>query len=131
MTTDYRTELANCPPQDAVAVSGTIYRGVANLPIVEKHFKSHNELGLRHCDESVCVKWGLSVWRSLEAVNNAQQLHDYMRRWYITAGELDAAEGVIVPTGNVGNPGHHTLWLEDGVSCASRFEVVQEPTATR
>lgn len=131
MAVDYRETLENCPPTRAVAISGTVYRGIPNPPITEDNFRSHNELGLRGADEAVCEKWGLSVWRSLEAAENARQLHSYMRRWHIASGELQTEQGVVLPTGNPRNPDHHTLWLEDGVTCADRFSVVLEPLETR
>jgi hypothetical protein len=127
MATDYRKELADCPPAHAVAISGKIYRGIHSPPITEDNFKSHNELGLRGADKLICEKWGLSVWRSLEAAENARSLHNYMRRWHIAAGELASTEGVVLPTGNPKNPDHHTLWLDEGVTCAAQFSVVLEP----
>lgn len=131
MAGDYRSALPNCPPAQAVAVSGTIYRGIPNPPICEDDFKSHNERGLRGADEAVCNKWGLSVWRSIGAVTNARHLHSYMRRWHIAEGELKPDEGVILLTGNPQNPDHHTLWLEDGVTCANRFKIALDPLETR
>lgn len=131
MTFDYKKELTNCPPSAAGAVSGRVFRGIPTPPISHKDFKSHNELGARGADPKVCMKWGLSVWRSQEAVENARQLHNYMRQWHIAAGELNPADGVIAPTPNPKNPDHHTLWLEERVVCVDRFEIVLEPLETR
>lgn len=122
MTFSYSQRFSGqCPPPSASRASGLVYRGVPKQPLSENDFLSHVELGRSQADPDNCNHWGLSVWRTREAVEHARRISRHMRQWSIAVGELQPADGVIAPTPSNNQPEHFTFWKIEAAQITSRF----------
>lgn len=117
-----------CPPAAAELVVGPVYRGVRVLPVTEEDFKSDAELRRNGKDPADCLNWGLSVWRTEQAVVHARNTYRALRRWHIAKGELTGSEGMIMATPTNSQPQHHTLWKAAGINYLPLFAVVMNPS---
>jgi hypothetical protein len=117
-----------CPPAEATAASGMVWRAVFKMPLCDEAFKSYAELGKPNCDRADCNAWGLSVWTSEAAVLHARKLMRHFRKRHIAAGTLDQNDGVLLPTPSSQQPDHHTFWKFHGHSVLAKFQVVMEPS---
>jgi hypothetical protein len=117
----------DCPPQDAVPAFGVVYRGLKGLPISEKHFRSHRETG-SPCQLEECQCWGLSVWRTRQAVDHARKAVPAIKmHWYIAEGVLAATDGVIKHTPSKTQTEHFTFWRDMKATFFNRFRVIITP----
>lgn len=108
-----------CPPIEAEACTGEIFRLVPTLPIDQSGFISQFELypGNDWKDKE-CLAHGLSVGRSYEAMSKLRKRIKGMRTFKIAFASLQAAIGVIQQTGG---PEHYTWWPGDGSDIVPLF----------
>lgn len=91
------------------------------MPLSERDFLSHAELGMPSADQENCTHWGLSVWRSSEAVTHARSIIPFMKKWSVARGQLHPEDGVMAPTPSEKQPEHFTFWKANSVQIAARF----------
>jgi len=96
----------DCPPNNAVPVSGDTYRFTDRAIPKEKDFKSYYELGR----EDTCQARGLSVYITLEDCIIAAKAVPALKRKHIAKAELLQNHGVIAPTPSKNNYNHNTFW---------------------
>jgi hypothetical protein len=120
-----------CPPDGAVCIEKTLYRGIKDLPLGEAAFLSHAEDPEATCDHSQCTSWGLSVWVTIADVRHAQSILGYTRYWAIAAGLVTPKDGALKKTPNAKQPNHHTFWKDCKVKLAGRFKIIQMPLKVR
>ena len=115
-----------CPPADAVEISGTIFRFVANKPIDPYEFLSYHETR-GGANGPACERCGLSVFRKLEDLRKTLRhlWRNYPDRAYgphVVKREVSSSDGMMKPTRG---PGHHTWWAYEGVQRHAAFEFVE------
>ena len=101
----------HCPPSDAVAPDGSVFRLVATLPATAADMKSALEEG-RFVKQDPCLRAALSCSRTPEYLNDLRGSVPRLKNQLIAVASLDHTHGVIKQTGPVG---HHSLWLFAGV----------------
>lgn len=116
----------NCPPNDAVEATGTVYRFVAANPADPQEFLSYHETDERP-NAAPCQRCGLSVFERLENVRGTLRhlWKTYPKKSYgphVVKRELSPADGKIKATGS---PGHRTWWAYEGVERHASFEFVE------
>jgi hypothetical protein len=117
---------AECPPKEAQPIEGALYRGILHPPVSAVDFLSHREAN-KKCTAGECECWGLSVWRTRDAVDHARATIRYIRRWHIAAGQVVPEDGVILPTPSEQQPEHHTFWRDVQRDVARRFTIILLP----
>lgn len=112
----------NCPPIDARAFVGKIYRFARVLTPAE--FETHFiRFPGRDWKDKVCEAHGLSVCVTLGEARLLQRLVPGMLKKQITVAELNGAAGEVAQTGL--NPQHHTWWPADQFDVVEAFELVE------
>lgn len=96
------------PPSSSQPVAGSLYRGIKQPPLAEGSFLSEAELGNPNADPADPKSWGLSVWRTAEAVAHARGAFKWMRKWHIALGQ--PSQGRVLETPSNNNPHHCTWW---------------------
>lgn len=107
-----------CPPADAVAAEGTVFRIAKTDPPGPDDFKSYRELGISRGDPCRCC--GVSVYRLLSDAEHASRTFRNMGK-VIAKAVLQADDGMAKPTGK---PTHTTWWPYEEVDRTARFAVV-------
>lgn len=97
---------ACCPPTDASATQGEVYRFVANDPVDPKDMVSYLEEGKAKGRD--CQRAGLSTLVDLDHAREVQILLPTQRGKRIARAMLSVEHGKIKQTGQ---PGHYTLWV--------------------
>lgn len=116
-----------CPPLDAEAPDGVIYRAVQSDPISADDFLSWVRAEKPSARRNDCRHWGLSVWTSLEAVIHARDISDSIAAQCIAAATLGRVDGVIKATPTKNQPEHHTLWCNVNVDVKGKFAIIMHP----
>lgn len=116
-----------CPPDDAEAASGKIYRAVEADPASSDDFLSYVKLGRKDPTKAKCDDWGLSVWCDLDAVEHARNVIPHFQERYIAAGDMDAQHGVVKASPSRKQPKHFTFWTYINVDLAPSFQVILPP----
>lgn len=118
-----------CPPNAAVPSEADIFRGAPAQALADNDFVSFGELGSNRFDLTQCKAWGLSIWKTEEAVSFARANLTYVRKWHIHRATLSAQHGVIGETPTVPQPHHHTFWKDKNQSVTDLFVHFLEPEA--
>lgn len=71
----------NCPPPEAEAASGTVYRVCRSNPPAPEDFKSHAELG-KQSKGSECMCRGLSVFRDGAEARHLTRIFRNLAVWF-------------------------------------------------
>lgn len=114
-----------CPPSEATAAKGIVYRTCDGSPPSQEDFKSYLELG-KAPKACPCLRAGVSVFRDLhDAVHHASQFR--RMAGLVSTGELRPEHGKTKPTPskNTG-PSHTTWWPVEGLDRASIFRIVSK-----
>jgi hypothetical protein len=116
---------ANCPPADANAASGTVFRRVRGNPIDPNDFLSWTELGHKVTGtERICQANGLSVFRSIEDARAYADRYPDSGQLIATANFNDE-DGKIKATPRPPYGDSHTTWWPfDGVDRCHKFRVL-------
>lgn len=128
MTTPKTTDTStNCPPAEATAVDGEVYRCCKSSPPSEADMQTHEESG-RLPDADPCLRRALSVFRS---ETDAQHQVRLFRRWprkFVAKAALSGEHGrSVLTTGQ--QPTHTSWWPAESLDPAERaalFAVVCE-----
>jgi len=120
----------DCPPTDAIPVTGAVFLGVPGLPITESHFRSYKEKGKKVRKGKECEGCSISVWTSEEAVEHAREVFSHMKDWYIARAELDRADGVILKTPSTNQPLHCSFWRDVRAQLETKFSIWASPQAS-
>jgi len=125
-----------CPPQDAVAASGTAYRlclkravgGIARA----KEFRPHKLFPDPTTGKAECHRCDVSLDDDLQNLLKLRQtVADKVGRHYLkrvpAVGDLQPEWGAMKLTPSDDSPTHRSLWLYDGVNPHESFTVVAEP----
>lgn len=119
--------LENCPPNDAEAASGDVYRCAKNNPPHTEDMKTHEESG-RLPDADPCLRRALSVFRKQADAEHQLRLFRRWRKRYILRATLTAQHGLVKLTS--GKQPTHTSWWPDAAltldSRAALFTAVAE-----
>lgn len=110
-----------CPPTDAVAASGAVYRLVRADPPVSEDFHSLWEQG-RPVREKLCESAGLSIFRILDDAVHCAKKYPYLGGG-IAVSQLESRHGRVKPTPRRGNS-HATWWPAAGIDRHVSFIVV-------
>lgn len=118
-----------CPPANAIATNGNVYRLTHNNPARESDFLTYVTTGQRTSGDR-CLRCGLSVF---ETQRGAAELFRYMQRRhpngtslgrFIARLQITPEDGLISYTGR---PPHLTWWWYDDVDPTATFrEIVEE-----
>lgn len=111
----------SCPPHEASAASGHVFRIVAGDALTDSDFKSHYEAGTA-LNAPPCSRCGVSVFNSHERAQHRLGLSPHLRN-AIVQGELNEDAGKTQLTNE--RSGHLEWWPFDGVLRRSFFS---EPT---
>lgn len=111
-----------CPPSEAVAAKGIVYRTCKGSPLSQDDFKSYLEHG-KAPNACPCLRAGLSVFRDRhDAIHHANQFR--RMAGLVSAGELRPEHGNTKPTPSKTGPSHTTWWPVEGLDRASIFRIV-------
>jgi len=111
-----------CPPADAQAAGGLVYRLVRTNPPTASDFLTHAELG-KMPKAPACLRVGLSVFRTRDHAVHQAQLFPFLGN-QIASGELCAEHGKTKLTpGKM--PSHTTWWPYPGVGRAALLPTVE------
>jgi hypothetical protein len=113
----------DCPPPDAVAAAGEVFRLVKTNPPTAADLASHRETG-RLPNAPPCLRCGLSVFRDVQDAVHQQRLIPKLGRW-IARGTLSVEHGQTKQTPSQ-QPTHTTWWAYEGINRAALFTVVGE-----
>lgn len=96
-----------CPPSDAVAPAGPIYRLVESFPATPDDMKSALELGTFKGKDQ-CLRASLSCSTGPEYLEDLRGSVPRLKNQKIAVALLDHTHGVIKQTGH---EDHYSLWL--------------------
>lgn len=113
----------NCPPEDALVTSGTVYRMVDGDPSAED-FLSFRELKPDKAYPSECVAGGLSVYADAEGIRRLRARIPRFRRMSVATGELNTTHGKMKNTPSRLHESHHTWWLAINIKPWTFFSLV-------
>ena len=118
---------AHCPPAEAEAKAGTLFRVCAkNPPDAEDytaHIRSSNKgkqaraKSALNRDPNDCKPSGLSVWLSESAMRHACKVFKFTEGKFIYKTEVGENDGKVQPTGD---NEHHTYWPYSATDLQSR-----------
>lgn len=113
-----------CPPDDASAALGRIFRFVQRSPPSRDDMRSWAEEGRSPGQGSECQRCALSVLIDEDAVVKARKAVPLFRKWKVAVAEFVPGQGRIRQTGN--NEWHHSLWVADAIEATvhEQFQVV-------
>lgn len=114
----------DCPPDDAQAAVGRIFRFVRRSPPCRDDMRSWAEEGRSPGQGSECQRCALSVLVDEQDVAKARSLIPLFRKLSVAVAEFTPDQGKIKQTGN--NEWHHSLWLSESVELTvhHQFQVV-------
>jgi hypothetical protein len=119
-----------CPPAEAVAANGTVYRATMNDPPAPDDFRSQVEMGrqpnFKQTKSQACRWRSVSVYQTLADAKQHLAMFPSTGK-FVAAGTLDAECGKtkLSPTEI---PTHTDWWAFESVDCAARaarFKTVQ------
>lgn len=114
-----------CPPADAPAASGVVYRFVRQDPPRTEDFVSRQEnQPQHHFGTKSCQASGLSVFRHPSDLDRLRRRVRAYETSLVATAELTSSHGVVLPTPTRNGTSHHTWWVPLGVVPASLFRVV-------
>jgi hypothetical protein len=104
--TDHVLSVPGCPPPEAVATEGPVYRrvGPEGLMTWAEMAKGTNK---PHAERCRCAAF--SVFRDRESLKAAASVHESWAAQPVVVVHLTPEHGVMARTGNT--RGHHSLWL--------------------
>lgn len=113
-----------CPPEDAGAAIGRIFRFVPGSTPCRDDMRSWAERGRSPGQGSECQRCALSVLVDEGDIAKAQKAVPLFRKWKVAVAEFVPGHGKIKQTGN--NEWHHSLWVADGIESTihAQFQVV-------
>lgn len=114
-----------CPPFDAGAALGRIFRFVQGAPPRRDDMRSWAEQGRNPDHGTECQRCALSVLVDEHDVAKARKAVPIFRKWKVAAAEFVPGQGEIRQTGN--SEWHHSLWVADAIEATVHelFQVVQ------
>ncbi len=112
-----------CPPRQANAPSGTVYRLVDRASPRAKDFLSHRQRKPEMEYADMCEACGLSVYRSREDVERLRRMTGLTRKKRVAQATVDGAPGRMLATPR-SDDSHHTWWLPDENNVWEMFQVV-------
>jgi hypothetical protein len=111
-----------CPPADAVAATGRVYRVVRTDPPVASDFLSLLEQG-RPIADRPCESAGLSIFRAFQDAVHYAEKYPHIGEM-VAEGQLEPRHGVLKLTPRRSNS-HATWWPADGIARHAAFSIVQ------
>lgn len=113
-----------CPPDDAGAAFGRIFRFVQGSQPCRDDMRSWAEQGRSPGQGSECQRCALSVLVHEDDVAKARKAVPLFRKWKVAVAEFVAGQGKIKQTGN--NEWHHSLWVAQTIETTihEQFQVV-------
>lgn len=113
-----------CPPDDAGAAVGAIFRFVKGSQPGRDDMRSWAEQGRGAGQGSECRRCALSVLVDENDVAKARKAVPLFRKWNVAVAEFVAGQGKIKQTGN--NEWHHSLWVAETIETTvhEQFQVV-------
>lgn len=115
-----------CPPHDAGAALGRIFRFVQGSTPCRDDMRSWAELGRNPSQGPECERCALSVLVDENDVSKAQKAVPLFRKRKVAVAEFVPGHGKIKQTGN--NEWHHSLWVEESIEAVVHelFQVMPE-----
>lgn len=102
---------ASCPPQEAEAVSGNVYRFTNRNNPKHRDFQSYYELKPdENWGEKACDARGLSVYSTTEDCIAAAAAVPALRKKKVCVANLPNKSGVIAETPSKNTNNHKTFW---------------------
>lgn len=98
---------ADCPPQDAVDLSGSVYLLVATNPPTATDMECAIDRG-SFLNSPQCQRASLSCARTPEHLYELRRGVKRLRNHLVAGGQFQSAHGKIKQTGA---PGHYSMWL--------------------
>lgn len=98
---------ADCPPPDAEAAEGGVYRCCKSDPPQGSDMQSAEEAG-RLLNADPCLRRALSVFRSQKDAEHQVRLFRRWKRKFVAKATLEACHGWTLPTS--GQQPSHTSW---------------------
>ncbi len=117
----------DCPPSEAVAAEGEVYRCCKSRPPSSRDLQTHEELG-RLPKADACLRRSLSVFRNETDARHQVRLFPGWRKRFVARGVLKASHGHVMMTSGR-QPTHTSWWPAASLVPAGRaalFEVVCE-----
>lgn len=113
-----------CPPDDAGAAVGRIYRFVQSSPPTRDDMRSWAEEGRNPGQGSECQRCALSVLVDDVDIAKARRAIPLFRKWRVAVAEFMPGQGKLKQTGN--NEWHHSLWVVDTIEATvhEQFQVI-------
>jgi hypothetical protein len=116
----------NCPPDDSVPCSGTIYRLVAgHTPIADDFMPHFEKYPGREWGDDLCKAHGLSILLEREDVSKLTRRIKALQQFRVATARLDPPNGSRKQTGAAY---HHTWWPSILENLAALFTVEGEAT---
>ena len=98
---------AHCPPADASAPLGDVYRLLSSIPPSPDDMKTPAELD-KFKNQDECLRSSLSCAIDLQHIEDLRGSTPRFKEYKVAVASLDGSHGVIKQTGR---PGHYSLWL--------------------
>ena len=117
---------SGCPPIEAVAASGMVYRIVANAPPQAKEFRSVYEKNPSKYAAD-CRARGLSVHKDRTELQKLLRTVPAMKKLgeHIASAALEAAHGKLKATPSGRGKSHCTWWVTTGIEPCTLFSIVE------
>jgi hypothetical protein len=112
-----------CPPEDAIAAQGVVYRIVRSNPPTPSDFASLHEQG-RPVTNKPCESAGLSVFWALSDALHCAEKFPYLGE-LIALGRLEPLHGMLKPTPRRDNS-HTTWWPAEGIARHTVFSIASQ-----
>lgn len=119
----------DCPPDEAEAADGRVFRIVKADPPTADDFRSVREQQPRRKVKDECQACGLSVFGAVDDATDMRDAIPAFRGRLIAEGELSGEMGVMKPTPRNGNT-HITWWTPEGLDPSPAFAVVESGGAS-
>lgn len=117
---------SECPPAEAEAASGIVYRYVDEDPPTSDDFLSLREKQpTRVFGPKCCQASGLSVFRNPRDLEQLRRRVPGYRNALVARARLSEVHGLLKPTPTRQGSSHSTWWIPAGVLAASIFRVVR------
>lgn len=122
-----------CPPSNAEAASGQVYRLVDEGGPADEDFVCHKLIyPYKDWEDKECQACGLSVHPSLESSDRLKRRIPALRNKRAAVASLQAKHGLLMRTPSSADKAHHTWWVPASLQspCALFSAVVRQASTS-
>jgi hypothetical protein len=117
----------DCPPRNALDVSGVFYRIIKeNIPQESDFYSWREKNENKNCPTSIteCQACGLSVFTDRDDAEQTMRRIPRFKKSRLAMGSLEPGMGMIANTPSHTSKSHHTWWTSKDIESWTRFRVI-------